>query len=70
LAAYILDEGSHSLLHDLDNVVLECRKVVLNTDEVLTIVVLLDNLLMEAVHDAALSDVWIIVSMNLMASSF
>lgn len=65
LAADVLNERRHSLLDDLNNVVLKRSKVLLDTDQVVAVVVLLQDLLVETVVDASLRDIWIIVRVNL-----
>lgn len=55
-----LQELAQALLHCLDDVCFELREGVLHTDQVLAIVVLLLDLLVQAVVDTALEDVWVI----------
>lgn len=60
LAAAELVEGAHGLLEDLDDVGLERLKVVLHRDEVVGVVVLGEDLVGEAVHDATVDDVGVL----------
>jgi hypothetical protein len=52
------------MLHGLDDVCLELREGVLHTNQVLSVVVLFQNLLAEAVVDAALKDIRIVGSLH------
>lgn len=65
LAADVLNERRHRLLYDFNDVVLKGSKVLLDTDQVLAVVVLLQDLLVETVVNASLGDIRIIVRVNL-----
>lgn len=57
LAAHVDDELLHSALDGLQDMGLELLEVVLHSDEVLAVVVLLDNLLVQAVGDTSTENV-------------
>lgn len=59
LGVHHLHELSHAALDGLDDVGLELGKGILNTNQILPVVVLFLDLLVEPVHDTALEDVWI-----------
>jgi hypothetical protein len=62
-----LHELAHTMLDGLENVRLELSKRVLNTDKILSVVVLFQNLLVQAMHDSALQDVRIVCSLQIAA---
>jgi hypothetical protein len=62
-----LHELSHAMLDRLDYVRLELRERILNADEVLSVVVLLQNLLVQAVHDTTLQDIRVVRSLDVTA---
>jgi predicted membrane channel-forming protein YqfA (hemolysin III family) len=55
-----LHELAHAVLHLLDDVRFELRKGVLHTDQILSVVVFLLDLLVQAVVNTTLQDVWVI----------
>lgn len=61
-------EGLHGLLQDLNDVSLERLKVGLDGDEVVAVVVLLDDLLVEAVQDTTVDDIGVLGGLELAAS--
>lgn len=67
LAAAELVERLHGLLEDLDDVRLKRLKVVLDRDEVVGVVVLGEDLVAEAVEDAAVDDVGVVDARELAA---
>lgn len=65
LTAHVDDELLHSALDGLQDMSLELLEVVLHGDEVLTVVVLLDNLLVQAVGDTSTENVRIMGGVDL-----
>jgi hypothetical protein len=59
-----LHKLTHTMLNGLENMRLKLSKRVLDTDEILAVIVLLLNLLVQAMHDPALQDVRIICSLQ------
>ncbi|KAI6753247.1 hypothetical protein HG531_005416 [Fusarium graminearum] len=64
LTASQLGESLHSLLNDLNNMGLKGVEVVLNSDQVISVVVLGNNLAVETVQDTTVHDVRIIVAVK------
>ena len=69
LVADYLVELAKTILDCGKNMSLELSKVVLNRDDVLAVVVLFDDLLVQAVVDAALKDVGVLMSVHLTAGA-
>jgi len=53
-------ELAESMLNSLEDVCLELRKAILHADQILSVVVLFLDLLVEAVYDATLKNVWVV----------
>lgn len=70
LPATVLHKRSHSLLNNLHNVVFELCKVLLHGDQVLAVVVLLQDLFVQTIIDAALGDVGVFVGVNFVLGGF
>jgi hypothetical protein len=62
-----LHKLTHTMLDGLENVRLKLSKRVLYTDKILSVVVLLLNLLVQAMHDTALQDIGIVCSLQVAA---
>lgn len=69
MAAYEDVELLHGGLDGLQNMRLELLKVVLHGNDVLTVVVLLNDLLVQAVIDSAAQDVWVVGVIEFVARS-
>jgi hypothetical protein len=67
LRVHDLHELSHAVLDGLENMRLKLSKRVLNTNQILAVVVFFLNLLVQAVQDAALQNVWVIGSLQVSA---
>jgi hypothetical protein len=67
LRVHDLHELSHAVLNGLENVRLKLSKRVLDTDEILSVIVFLLDLLVQAMQDAALQDVRIVCSLQVSA---
>jgi hypothetical protein len=61
LLSHDLVELTETVLERLQNMRLELSEAVLHLDQILSIVVLLDDLFVQAVPDASLEHVWIVV---------
>lgn len=69
LATHELEELVHGALAGLDDMGLELLEVVLHGDDVLTVVVLILNLLVQAMVDPAAQDVWVVVLLDFVSRS-
>jgi hypothetical protein len=67
LRVHDLHKLSHTVLNRLENVRLELGERILDTDEILAIVVLFLNLLVEAMHNTALQNVGVVCSLQVTA---
>jgi hypothetical protein len=62
-----LHKLTHAMLHCLNNMRFKLSKRVLDTNEILAVIVLLLNLLVEPMHDTALQDIGIVCSLHIAA---
>jgi hypothetical protein len=62
-----LHKLAHAVLNGLDDVRLKLGERVLDTDQILSVVILLQDLLIQAIHDATLKNIWVVRSFHIAA---